>query len=82
MSTTKRLTFLIASLLLCGAALAQSQQGIRDQIFGETDAVKKQADELNAQILAPEAYAEGLSSTRAPARRWPKGETSSACAKR
>ncbi len=60
MSTTKRLTFLIALLLLCGAALAQSQQGIRDQIFGETDAVKKQADELNAQILAPEAYAEGL----------------------
>ena len=60
MSTTKRFTFLIASLLLCGVAIAQSQQGIRDQFFGETDAVKKQADELNAKILAPGAYAEGL----------------------
>ena len=60
MSSTQRFTFLMASLLLCGVALAQSQQGIRDQIFGETDAVKKQADELNAQILAPSAYAEGL----------------------
>jgi len=60
MSTAKRFTFLIASLLLCGVAIAQSQQGIRDQIFGETDAVKKQADELDAKILAPEAYAEGL----------------------
>ena len=60
MSTTKRFTFLIASLLLCGVAIAQSQQEIRDQFFGETDAVKKQADELNAKILAPAGYAEGL----------------------
>ena len=60
MSITKRFTFLIASLLLCGVAIAQSQQEIRDQFFGETDAVKKQADELNAKILAPAAYAEGL----------------------
>jgi hypothetical protein len=51
---------LIASLLLCGVAIGQSQQAIRDQIFGETDAVKKQADDLNAKILAPAAYAEGL----------------------
>ena len=60
MSITKRFTFSIASLLLCGVAIAQSQQEIRDQFFGETDAVKKQADELNAKILAPGAYAEGL----------------------
>jgi hypothetical protein len=60
MSMAKRCTFLIASLLLSGMAIAQSQQGIRDQIFGETDVVKKQADELNAKMLAPEAYAEGL----------------------
>jgi len=60
MSTTKQFTFLIASLLLCGAAIAQSQQDIRNQFFGETDAVKKQADELNAKILAPAGYAEGL----------------------
>jgi hypothetical protein len=60
MITTNRVTFLIASLLLCGVAIAQSQQQIRDQFFGETDAVKKQADELNAKILAPAAYAEGL----------------------
>ena len=60
LSTAKRVTFLIASLLLSGVAMAQSQQQIRDQFFGETDAVKKQADELNAKILAPAAYAEGL----------------------
>jgi hypothetical protein len=57
---TRRLTFLLASLLLCGGAVAQSQQAIRDQFFGETDAVKKQADELDAKLLAPAAYAEGL----------------------
>ena len=60
MSTPRRFTILMASLLLCGVAIAQSQQQIRDQIFGETDAVKKQADDLNAKVLAPEAYAEGL----------------------
>ena len=60
MNITRRFTFFVASLLLCGVAIAQSQQEIRDQFFGETDAVKKQADELNANILAPESYAEGL----------------------
>ena len=55
---TKTITVLL-SLVASGALFAQSQQSIRDQIFGETDAVKKQAEELNAKVLAPEAYAEG-----------------------
>src|SRR6187551_178238 len=60
MSMAKRFSFLVASLLVSSMALAQSQQAIRDQIFGETDVVKKQADALNAKMLAPGAYAEGL----------------------
>jgi len=55
---TKYITLLF-SLVASGALFAQSQQAIRDQIFGETDAVKKQAEELNAKVLAPAAYAEG-----------------------
>ena len=56
---TKYITVLF-SLLASGALFAQSQQAIRDQIFGETDAVKKQAEDLNAKVLAPGAYAEGM----------------------
>jgi hypothetical protein len=48
------------SLLASGAVFAQSQQQIRDQIFGETDAVKKQAEDLNAKVLAPESFAQGM----------------------
>lgn len=59
MRITRALSFLIASLLVSGLVYAQSQQAIRDQIFGETDAVKKQADDLNASMLAPESYAAG-----------------------
>lgn len=55
-----RSTALLLSLLASGALLAQSQQQIRDQLFGETDVVKKQAEDLNAKVLAPESYAEGL----------------------
>jgi hypothetical protein len=50
----------LLSLLASGALFAQSQQQVRDQLFGETDAVKKQAEDLNAKVLAPESYAEGL----------------------
>lgn len=56
---TRSITLLL-SLLASGALFAQSQQAIRDQIFGETDVVKKQAEDLNAKMLAPESYAEGL----------------------
>ena len=55
-----RFITLVLSLLASGALFAQSQQQIRDQIFGETDAVKKQAEDLNAKVLAPESYAEGM----------------------
>ncbi len=56
---TRSITVLF-SLLASGALFAQSQQAIRDQIFGETDVVKKQADDLDAKVLAPESYAEGM----------------------
>jgi hypothetical protein len=56
---TKYITVLF-SLLASGALFAQSQQAIRDQIFGETDVVKKQAEDLNAKVLAPKSYAEGM----------------------
>jgi hypothetical protein len=51
---------LALSVLASGALFAQSQQQIRDQIFGETDTVKKQAEDLNAKVLAPESYAEAM----------------------
>jgi hypothetical protein len=56
----KRITVLLASLLVTGGVLAQDQQAIRDQFFGETDAIKAQADALNAAMLAPESYADGM----------------------
>jgi hypothetical protein len=56
---TRSITLLL-SLLASGALFAQSQQQIRDQIFGETDVVKKQAEDLNAKVLAPESYAEAM----------------------
>jgi OmpA-OmpF porin, OOP family len=55
-----RFITLLLSFLASGALLAQSQQQIRDQIFGETDAVKKQADDLRANVLAPESYADAM----------------------
>ena len=51
---------LLLSVVASGALFAQSQQAIHDQIFGDTDAVKKQAEDLNAKILAPKSYAEGM----------------------
>jgi len=59
MSMTRRVTFVIAATFLSGALYAQSPQAIRDQLFGPTDAVKKQADDMNAKMLAPKTYAEG-----------------------
>jgi hypothetical protein len=56
---TKLITVLL-SLVASSALYAQSPTAVRDQLFGETDAVKKQAEELHAQILAPAAYAEGM----------------------
>lgn len=51
---------LLLSLVASGALFAQSQQAIHDQIFGDTDAVKKQAEDLNAKVLAPKSYADGM----------------------
>lgn len=51
---------LFFSLVASTALFAQSQQAIHDQVFGETDVVKKQAEDLNAKVLAPKSYAEGM----------------------
>jgi hypothetical protein len=55
-----RLTFLAVISLACVAASAQDQQAIRQQIFGETDTVKAEADALNAVMLAPVSYAAAM----------------------
>ena len=60
---TKYITVFL-SVLASGALFAQSQQAVRDQLFGETDAVMKQAEDLNAKVLAPKAYAEGMEVSR------------------
>ena len=65
---------LLLSVVASGALFAQSQQAIRDQIFGETDAVKKQAEDLNAKVLAPEAYAGGMDVYLSPADTMEKGK--------
>ena len=55
-----RIAVLTASLLVAGASLAQDQQAIRQQLFGATDAIKMQAEALNAAVLAPKSFAEGM----------------------
>lgn len=57
---TKRLVLFALSLAFSGFALAQSQQAIRDQLFGPTDALKKEADGVNAKLLGPQSYAEAM----------------------
>ena len=55
----KYITVLL-SIVASTALYAQTPTAIHDQIFGETDAVKKQAEERNAKLLAPASYAEGM----------------------
>jgi hypothetical protein len=62
MGSSKKLGFLLVALLAGGVAQAQTAQAIRDQVFGATDAVKKQADEMNARVLAPDSYKEAMES--------------------
>lgn len=56
----KRIALLTLSLAVSGFVLAQSQQAVRDQLFGPTDALKKQADAVHAKILGPTSYAEAM----------------------
>lgn len=55
-----RSMLLAVAVLACASAGAQDQQAVRQQLFGETDAVKSEADALNAVILAPESYAAAM----------------------
>jgi len=56
----KKIVLVTLSLVISSFVLAQSQQGIRDQLFGPTDALKKAADAANAKLLAPTSYADAM----------------------
>jgi hypothetical protein len=56
----KRITLFALSLAFCSVALAQNAQAIRDQLFGATDALKKEADAHHASMLAPETYGKAM----------------------
>jgi hypothetical protein len=56
----RQLTFLAVISLASASAIAQDQQAVRQQLFGNTDTVKAEADELNAVMLAPESYAAAM----------------------
>jgi len=55
-----RIVVLTLSLFFAGFASAQSQQAIRDQLFGEVDAAKQAAEAVHAAILGPTAYAKAM----------------------
>jgi hypothetical protein len=56
----KRITLFALALMFSGIVLAQNPQAIRDQLFGATDVLKKEADAHHASMLAPEAYKEAM----------------------
>jgi hypothetical protein len=56
----RKVVVLAASLVLVGTAAAQTEQAIRDQLFGAVDASKNAADTAKANMLAPAAYADAL----------------------
>jgi hypothetical protein len=56
----RRVTLLAITLVFSGVAAAQSAQAVRDQLFGATDALKKQAEAVHASVLAPKAYSEAM----------------------
>ena len=62
MGSFNKAGLVLVALLVGGAVQAQTAQAIRDQVFGATDAVKKQADDLTAQVLAPDSYKEAMES--------------------
>ena len=55
-----RVVVLAVSLLFAGAVAAQSQQAVRDQLFGAVDASKQAAEAVKANVLAPGAYGEAM----------------------
>jgi len=55
-----RVVVLTAALLFAGAATAQNQQAVRDQLFGAVDASKAGADAVRGDVLAPGSYAEAM----------------------
>jgi hypothetical protein len=57
---SKRLALFALSLAFSGLVFAQSQQAVRDHLFGATDALIKVADAVNAKALAPASYASAM----------------------
>ena len=57
---TKRLMLFALSLAFSAIVFAQSQQAVRDHLFGATDALIKAADAVNAKVLAPDSYASAM----------------------
>jgi hypothetical protein len=55
----KRLGLFTLALAFSGLVLAQGQ-AVRDQLFGPTDALKRGADAVHAQTLAPDSYAQAM----------------------
>jgi len=55
-----RFVVLTVSLFFAGFAVAQNQQAVRDQLFGEVDASKQAAEAVHAPVLGPTAYAEAM----------------------
>lgn len=55
----KRLVLLTLSLAFSGLTFAQGQ-AVRDQLFGPTDALKKAADAVHANMLGPVAYGDAM----------------------
>ena len=55
----KRLALITLSLAFSGFVFAQSQ-AVRDQLFGPTDALKREADAVNARMLGPTSYASAM----------------------
>ena len=51
---------LVGVLVTASGALAQTEQAIRDELFGATDGIKARAEAANAALLAPEAYGEAM----------------------
>ena len=60
-SVNRLFSILLASLLLVGADISVAQDDeLRRTFFRDADAAKASADELDARMLAPRAYAEGV----------------------
>ena len=59
-SYTRFFRFILLAVFLIGAGGAMAQDELRRTFFREADAAKEAADALDARLLAPRSYGEGL----------------------